>query len=1053
MVDIKEYLGIEKALSLHSKPIEVDESQLEVINQVKDFPINEIYFSKEKKNHTYPAIFLKKVQKFDSEVLLEIRVAQRKIWNFKKVIFLYVYSETEIRIYNCAKRPLFPSDKLEDLEIESCTFSDKEKLKQLQKIFSGVAIDTGIIWTLEEANEIRKKINLDEKVNKYLVESLINLAKQLKEKGLNNFPLIHNIVMRSLFILYLEHRGSMDKTFYSNINKDSENYFDLLKDVNATYSLFEKLEKHFNGDVFALKKNEHLSIKKEHLNEIRNCFIGGKDYSLEGLLENVRIFDFSIIQIELLSEIYENFLGQSNPNAKKNIGAFYTPPSLVELILNEKLPIIERKGKEKKINVKILDPACGSGIFLVDSFKRLVKRHKNINGEKLTDFNVLKKILTENIFGIDNDYESIKVAAFSLYLALVDNLNPKTIWQNKKYRLPNLINAPSDKKLTEQGFNLFCSDSIKENTEIEKMDFNLVVGNPPFGTKNLSSSIRDYNDRYGFAKEMVLPFLHKATTFLGDSGNGEIALIFNSKVLTNTNKTYQNFRKWLFNECYVEKIYNFSILGQATKKGSSNQLFSSTKTPISIVYYRKNPPENKSNRIIYYAPKTYVKSNVIEGISIDSTDIKYLPREECKKPTSTIWKVAMWGTDKDMHLIKRLDAMNDLGQFIANEQINKGTGLQFLNSPTEIPKKDNEIPNRYIEPENIRPYVSPSSSFSDLKSGLNKQRSRSIYRDFEPKKIEPIKGNIHSKRKNANGLGGINSFRRLGAKKTYSAPHVLIKIGLSKWKVCASYEDRDCSFNSSVIGLSHSCSKLLKGLTCFINSNLARYYLLLSSASVGIERRRIQLNEYYQLPFSLSKKDLYHLADIYDKIVVKEDEFFNVSTKKIKQLEQEVDHYISKCFELSIDEHLIIDDFIKFTIPLMAGEYENACSPVSEDAVRKYAQRVIRYLNEFLGDQNLCVCSTIYKINHYSPLMMIKVFFEDGKEEILLSSEKIESLLSKFDRELWKKEATGIYFRKKLNYKTDNEIFIIRPNQKRYWTQSMAMSTALELILEILNEV
>ncbi|MCY4560900.1 MAG: N-6 DNA methylase [Flavobacteriaceae bacterium] len=941
------------------------------------------------------------------------------------------------------------------MEIESCTFSDKKKLEQLKNFFSAHSIDTGIIWTLEEANEIRKKISLEKKVNKYLVESLIHVANQLKKKGLDDFSLIHKIVMRSLFILYLEDRGAMDETFYSNINKGAKSYFDILNDVDKTYALFKKLEEHFNGNVFTLKKNEHLSIKKEHLNAIRNCFIGGKDYSLDGLLEDIRIFDFSIIQIELLSEIYENFLGERDSILKKNTGVFYTPPSLVELILDEKLPIIEKKEKEYKINVKVLDPACGSGIFLVDTFKRLVKRHEYINGKKITDFNQLKKLLTENIFGIEKDSQSIKVAAFSLYLALVDNLDPKTIWQHKKYHLPNLINNPSDRELTEQGYNLFCTDSIKENTEIEKIDFDLVVGNPPFGTKNLSASIRDYNDKYGFAKEMVIPFLHKATTFLGNSENGEMALIFNTKVLTNKSKTYQNFRKWLFNECYVEKIYNFSVLRQSRKKDYNNQLFTSTTVPISVLFYRKNPPKKESNSIIYYVPKTYIKTNVIEGISIDTIDVKYIPREEFKKGIfkNNIWKIAMWGQTMDVYLIKRLNAMNNLGQFIVNEQINKGTGLRFLTSSTKKPKKDNEIPNRYIKPENIRPYVSPSSSFSDLKTGLKKRRSGSIYRDFEPKKIEPIEGNIHSKRKNVNGLGEINSFRRLGAKKTYSAPHVLIKKGLSNWKVCASYEDRDCSFNSSVIGLSHSCPKLLKGLTCFINSNLARYYLLLSSASVGIERIRIQLNEYYQLPFSLSKKDLYHLADIYDKIIVKEDEFFNVNTKKIKQLEQEVDHYISKCFELSTDEHIIIDDFIKFTIPLMAGKYKNACSPVSEDAVRKYAQRVIRYLNEFLGDQNLCVCSTIYKINHYSPLMMIKVFFEDGKEEILLSSEKIESLLSKFDRELWKKEATGIYFRKKLNYKTDNEIFIIRPNQKRYWTQSMAMSTALELILEILNEV
>ena len=635
--DIIENLGLDKAVSVTSESNQISESQLVVINQVKDFGIDEIYFSTDENHNSYPAVFLKKVKKFDDRALHQVAKAQKKIWNFKKVIFLYVYSETEIRIYNCAEKPLIiKSDdfdykkELKTLEIESYKFSDKTKLKQLQNLFSTIAIDTGIIWTLEEAFEIRKKISLQRRVDKYLVESLTYTARQLQAEGLE-INLIHKIIMRSLFLLYLEDRGATDEKFYSEIKKGAKSYFDILDNADKTYSLFKKLEEYFNGNVFTVDSNE--SISREHLKIIRKCFINGNDNSLQqNLFEDLRLFDFSIIQIELLSEIYENFLAEINPTLKQDTGTYYTPPSLVELILNEKLPISRT---EKEFNVKVLDPTCGSGIFLVESFKRLVKRHENANSEKLTDFNELKKLLTDNIFGIEIHPQSIKVAAFSLYLALVDNLNPKTIWQNKDYRLPYLINDPSDDTLFEQGNNLFRTDTIKENPEIEQIDFDLVVGNPPFGTKNLSQSIRDYSDKYGFAKEMVLPFLHKATKF---SDNGEIALIFNTKILTNTKITYQNFRKWLFNECYVEKIYNFSILRNAPKD-FGGQLFGSATGPISIAFYRKSQPKKKSDTIIYYAPKTYIKSNVIEGVSIDGTDLKYLPREECKKPTSKIWKM------------------------------------------------------------------------------------------------------------------------------------------------------------------------------------------------------------------------------------------------------------------------------------------------------------------------------------------------------------------------------------------------------------------------------
>ncbi len=1029
--DIIENLGLDKAVSVISEPNQVSESQLGVINQVKNFGIDEIYFSTDENHNSYPAVFLKEVQKFDDLALREIAIAQKKIWNFKKVIFLYVYSETEIRIYNCAEKPLLiKSDdfdykkELKTLEIESYKFSDKNKLKELQNLFSTIAIDTGIIWTLKEAFEIRKKISLKRRVDKYLVDSLTHTAKQLQDDGLE-INLIHKIIMRSLFLLYLEDRGATDAKFYSGIKKGAQSYFDILDDEDKTYSLYRKLEEYFNGNVFTVDNNE--TISREHLQIIKKCFINGNDDSQQqNLFEDFRLFDFSIIQIELLSEIYENFLSEINPTLKQDTGTYYTPPSLVELILNEKLPIAR---SERNFNVKILDPTCGSGIFLVESFKRLVKRHENATSEKLTDFNELKKLLTDNIFGIEIHPQSIKVAAFSLYLALVDNLNPKTIWQNKDYRLPYLINDPTDSTLVEQGNNLFRSDTIKSNPEVEAIKFDLVVGNPPFGTKKLSQTIRDYSDKYGFAKEMVLPFLHKATTF---SENGEIALIFNTKILTNTKITYQNFRKWLFNECYVEKIYNFSILRNAPKD-FGGQLFGSATGPISIVFYRKNAPKKKSDTIIYYAPKTYIKSNVIEGVSIDGTDLKYLPREECKNPTSKIWKIAMWGGNGDMKLIHKLNSLDSLEQFISNEKFDRGSGLQYLNDSTKNPKVDTEIPNRYIAPKNIRRYA--SYSFSDLNSGLS-LKSKEIYAQHYGVSVSDIPA--------------IDIFRRLGAKKTYFAPHILIKEGLSNWKICASYENEDCSFNSKVLGVSHSDANLLKGLTCFINSKLAYYYLFLCSASIGIEREEIKPNEIYKLPFSLSKENLYYLAEMYDRMC-SESEILN---NNLKEQEKQIDEYIFKCFNFSKDENLIVDNFVEFTIPLLIKRYHYVLGPTNLKEIQDYAAKVSQHLNDFLQNQNLYANCTIFeKVNHFSPLMITKVTFEDTEKAVLKSIVQIDDILKDLDKELWQKKATNIYFRKKLNYKTGNDIFIIRPNQKRFWTQSMAIEDASELILEILNEV
>ena len=1025
---ILQQLGFERAVSVNSKT--QTDSQAAIVELVKEFGIDRIYFCDDE-NNSYPAVFLKQVVSFDNGTLKDIVEIQRQIWNYKKVLFLYVHNETEIRIYNCAEKPFAIKQEhanyereLQKLEIKKATLSDKEALTDLTKVFSSIAIDTGIIWTLEEATAIRNKINLQRRVDKFLVESLFNTAKELQNQGLR-IDLIHKIIMRSLFLLYLEDRKATDYKFYSQFKSNATSYFNILEDVNATYALYKKLAERFNGSLFTLNDNE-VRLNLEQLQLIKECFISGNDGSKQAkLFSDWRLFDFKIIQIELLSEIYENFLAKIDPLKKQQTGTYYTPPSLVELILNEKLPI---NSKEDNYNVKILDPACGSGIFLVESFKRLVKRHENKFNKKLSDFDDLKTLLTNNIFGIELQPQAIKVAAFSLYLALVDNLNPKTIWQEENNKLPALINNPNDDSLKVQGHNLFCRDTIEKNKEIEEIKFDLVVGNPPFGTKNLLPSIRNYCDKHGFAKEMVLPFLHKAIKF---SPIGEIALIFNTKVLTNTGSTYQKFREWLFNETYVEKVYNFSILRKAPKS-FGGQLFGSAVGPISIVFYKKEIPRNASDRIVYYAPKTYVKSNVLEGVSIDSTDVKFLPREECQKPDTKIWKIAMWGGMGDYSFISKLKQYNSLGKYLKIKGIKKGLGIQFLDGTTRRPIEKKDIPQTYILPENIARYR--SYSFSKLKDGLT-NKSKLLYQKYY---------NI-----SYSDISAIDVFRRINKELEFKAPQLLVKEGLINWKICASFIDRSCVFNSKVLGLSYHNDKILKGLTCFINSKFAYYFLFIYSASIGIEREEIKPNEIYSLPFNLKDSDLYYLAELYENFFYDN----NILNQDINKFENDVDKYIFSLYDFSKDELSIINDFINYSLPLLSKKNNLPFISLDINHCIEYSNKICTELNDFLDEQDLFANATVFDINRFSHLMAIKISFDDTKKGLSKSKEDINNELKKLDRQLWEEKATNIFFRKKLNYNVSDDVYyIIRPNQRRFWTESMAMEDASELILEILNE-
>ena len=1043
---IMQQLGfVGRTVSVNADRKQISDSQIAILDQVCEFGVDAVYFNTDENGNSFPAIFLKEVKNFDEKTLQKIAEAHRKIWNYKKALFLYVYSETEIRIYNCSEKPLiktkenFDCEKeLQSVEIKTCRFSDKNRLQELNPLFSRIAIDTGTVWTLEEAQLIRDKINLQRRVDKYLITSLVSTAQQLEKQGLA-IALIHKIILRSLFLLYLEDRGAADEKFYSKIKKGAASYFDILEDIHAAKKLFEELEEHFNGNVFTVEKGEKISA--EQLRLIKKCFISGCDNTPQTtLFENWRLFDFSIIPIELLSEIYENFLFKTDPELKKKTGAYYTPPSLVEFMLNEKLPAHQG---EKNYHVKVLDPSCGSGIFLAASFKRLVKRFENQRQEKLTDFEKLKKLLTDHIFGIELHPQAIKVAAFSLYLALLDNLDPKTLWQKKKYRLPNLINDPNDKSLRTQGGNLFCRDAIKSNPEIENTEFDLVIGNPPFGTADLSESMRRYCDTNNFAKEKALPFLHKAITF---APNGEIALIFNTKVLTNTGGAYQNFRKWLFNNCYAEKVFNFSILRRA-KNDFGGQLFGGAAGPISLVFYRKEPPQKPSDKMAYYVPKTYLKSNMLDGLSIDFTDLKYLPREECRKPDTKIWKIAMWGGANDWELLRRLShsQFGTIKEFAKNHHIKSGAGFQLLTQKKDKPKRSEALTNLpYLDADFITKYYTHEQALTNANKSIKTPKAVDFYKGFH-------------RVSNLAEIERLTAFRRLGDTDAFINPHLVIKKGLENNRVCASCIDVPCSFRDGVYGFYSEKQEIdkLYFLSAYFNSRFSAYFLFMTISSYGIEREQVMKNEYLSIPINEKQTGkIKNAAEaLMEKLKSKNglDNFLeNEETEE--NIKENIDKAIYESLGLSANDISLLNDCIEYSMDLFhRQEKSKALYPTLQEQIIEYGKQISAALNDFLDGQHLFANAAVYGVGRFTPLMLIKLSFEENQKEVVVSKEFVDEALKKMDKHLWEKKASNIYFRKKLNYKTGNDVYIIRPNQRRFWSKSMAAEDASELILEILK--
>lgn len=275
-----------------------------------------------------------------------------------------------------------------------------------------------------------------------------------------------------------------------------------------------------------------------------------------------RYYDFNLLPIEFISRLYERFVVAID-DKQKSTGAFYTPPHLARLLINELLPF----DKDLDFNTfKLLDPSCGSGIFLVLAYKRLItlwmikNKKSSIRGER--DITAIKSILSNCIFGVDINEDALSITATSLQIELSSHIKPKEIWENLTFdSLESLGN------LTNQGFAKWY--------KINNNKFDIIAGNPPFNIsksemlKNIKKNIDDDFTKETFFdynnKKQSFPDSNPAIIFLHKSlekllkPEGVIYMIMPAATFLHTTKSFE-YRKSLMTRWNLERVYDFTPL-------------------------------------------------------------------------------------------------------------------------------------------------------------------------------------------------------------------------------------------------------------------------------------------------------------------------------------------------------------------------------------------------------------------------------------------------------------------------------------------------------------
>jgi|GEM_PF-4421962 len=432
------------------------------------------------------------------------------------------------------------------------------------------------------------------------------------------------LLNRLLFIRCTEDRGIESRSYSRQILEEAEIWKHLVERV------FHYFRDAYNSDLFVkdpLVDDVSLRIDNEILKQV-----------IRGLHGTNEIYDFSIIPLEILGNAYENYLAKKisrkngdvvlelKPEVKKSGGICYTPPHIVDAIISETLGKLSLGFSSKSFLPKVLDPACGSGTFLIRAFDFLIARNRGTVSKKSKtppplDIDTKRKILQECIFGSDLDEKAVEITKLSLFLKLLEGMREPLLFKHAV--------LPTIEENVRRGNSLITPEMVESNSaDVDlvrtaplnwselmrshncESGFDAIIGNPPyvriqvlreFYPKETDIYVSNFESASQGNVDLFIPFIEKFSGLL--KPGGFLGYICPSRFWTNDYGA--TLRRMLADSQYVSKVINFR----------AEQVFAGVTTYTSILVL--NAKANDSFEYFEPAPNCSAEKfiNLVESAS------------------------------------------------------------------------------------------------------------------------------------------------------------------------------------------------------------------------------------------------------------------------------------------------------------------------------------------------------------------------------------------------------------------------------------------------------
>ena len=966
-----------------------------------------------------PTVVIVELENYDRERVVGLHGA---LWNQGLATLLLVLTSDTVRAFSLARKPLADERGLDARCLVRELHAVADALAVRNLIYSA---ESGRLWQ-EHADYFRP----GERIDQVLLDNLTAAHAALRDDGLSTQS-AQALLIQTMFIAYLEDRGIILPEYLLEATDGAADSFSAVLTANnatALYGLFENLRKHFNGDLFVApcafdSREPRERVQHAHLVTLAR-FRNGHEEMRKDSRGQLRLwgYDFKYIPIELVSAVYDRFLGARSVERRAR-GAYYTPMFLADTVISALWDLLPERTRK---DGRCLDPACGSGVFLVRLFQRLCESWRRAHRSRTIRWDSLLAMLSR-LHGRDIDASAVRVAVFSLYVALLQEVEPPDIRRLMKRGrlLPELW-----------GRTLRAQDFFKEPEE--QLEADVVIGNPPWKSRRAPdrSSIMwcDDHDLPMPSKEVAWGFVWKSLRHLRNGGVVGF-LLPAMGFLHNHGGTAVEARDRLARTARILRVVNFADL--------RFQLFEGAVRPAALVVFGRGETDAEGYRFEYWTPKADLNLRMGRVITLSSADRGSILSGQVKEDPF-VFKRRLWMSDPEAKLFGYLAALPSLGERVSEyrkayrrmesfgDRWVVGNGFQPINSER---LREKSYRTERSEIVGNAPHM-PIDAFRVLaQSG---------------EQLQPFD----------DGYGGI--VRRKGFERGFDGPRVLVPRGISvrQSRLRASYLEEPLTFEDIVLAISPppGAADDAKLLAALLSSKLLLWVAFHGTASFGSERPEVKQGELLRLPFPLpehvdrgGRAAASELVSLIDEARGRAREGW-IFRGTDEELLQRLDSLCYRYFGLGEEEIAIVEDGADELIPCAQphkGASINLWRAADRSDREAYGSTLARSLSPWF-DENAAVNVMLEARNDDLALLRLHLVGREnrepyGEEGDRAVGEALRRLATQLDVPLPGNFQLAPNFR----LFAGNSLYLIKPLQRRFWLRSAAIADADALATEL----